>query len=104
MNNLDFESDILTAHLSMTEHMPEILTKMYKDLGIKFNSEDLSNNVKEVFTKNMEGQNPAECLLITLYILRELYRQFQNDTVNERDVSPEFLKIIGKQKTIAGYQ
>ena len=95
---MDFESNMLTSHICLTEHMPEILTKMYKDLGMKINNEEMAKNVSEVFAKNMQGQNPSQCLLVVLYMLREIYRQMQNETVSVDGLSPDFLKILNKNK------
>ena len=100
---MDFESNMLTSHICLTEHMPEILTKMYKDLGMKINNEEMTKNVSEVFKKNMEGQNPSQCLLVVLYMLREIYRQMQNETVSVDDLSSDFLKILNKNKTNVMY-
>ena len=78
--------------------MPEIVSKIYKDLGVKLDANALSEQVKETFKSNMEGQNPQQCLLIMLYIILELYRQIQNDTISEKDLSPEFLELLNKHK------
>ncbi len=95
---MDFESDMLTSHICLSEHMPEIMTKMYKDLGMKLNTEEMAKNVSEVFKKNMEGQEPSQCLLIVLYMLREIYRQLQSETISTDNVSADFLKMINKNK------
>lgn len=95
---MDFESDMLTSHICMTEHMPEIISKMYKDMGMKINNEEMAKNVSEVFSKNMEGQNPSQCLLVILYMLREIYRQLQDETVSSDKLSTDFLKILNKNK------
>lgn len=95
---MDFESDMLTSHICLTEHMPEIMTKMYKDMGMKLNPEEMAKNVSEVFKKNMEGQEPSQCLLVVLYMLREIYRQLQSDTVSESNMSADFLNMINKNK------
>lgn len=95
---MDFETDVLTSHVCLSEHMPSIVTKMYKDLGIEINSEEIAKNTTEAFSKTLEGQNPSQCLLILLYMLREVYRQMQNEKVVEGELTPEFLKLIGKRK------
>lgn len=95
---MEFESDMLTSHICLSEHMPEIITKMYKDLGMKLNTEEMAKNVSEVFKKNMEGQEPSQCLLVVLYMLREIYRQLQSDTVSASNMSADFLNMINKNK------
>ena len=95
---MEFESDMLTSHICLSEHMPEILSKMYKDMGMKINTEEMTKNVSELFKKNMEGQEPSQCLLIVLYMLREIYRQMQNDTVSSDNMSADFLNMLNKTK------
>lgn len=96
------ENNIITSHVCLSECMPEIMLKVYKDMGVKINSEELSSNVKEVFTKNIQGQNPVQCLILLLFMLREVYCQVQNTEINEKELSNGFLNLV-KQKEISMY-
>ena len=100
---MDFESNLLTSHICLSECMPEVMSAIYKNTGMKINNEEMAKSVSEVFKKNMEGQNPSQCLLVVLYMLREIYRQLQNEKISEDEISSEFLKIMNKSKTNVMY-
>lgn len=95
---MDFESDMLTSHICLSEHMPEILSKMYNDMGMKLNHKEMEETTKKVFDESMKGQEPAQCLLTMLFILRELYRQMSDTKINDKNLSEDFLKMLGKRK------
>jgi hypothetical protein len=95
---MDFESNLLTSHICLSECMPEVISAMYKGMGMKINSKEMEETTKKVFNESMQGQEPAQCLLTVLFILRELYRQIGDTKISDKNLSEDFLKMIGKRR------